>query len=129
MLKPLERQRCITIWDDSEIESGTKWADEIKKAIAAVKVGIFMVSPDFAASDFIAEHELPVLLSLAEKNKVRIAWVLISHCLYDLTGLDSIQALHDVSKPLDTLPPARQRAVLVEICKRIDQLIQASQTP
>jgi predicted Rossmann-fold nucleotide-binding protein len=118
MLKPLERRK-YNIWDDRAIEAGDDWNEEISKALTATKIAIFLVSPNFIASDYIHKNELPPLLEGAQKRGTKIIWILVSACLYDETGLQPVQAAHDVSRPLDTLRPARQNEVLVEIARKI----------
>jgi len=119
MLKPLERQKSMVIWDDTYIETGRKWKDEIDKALTLSNIAIFLVSANFIASDFIVANELPPLLQKASTNGVKIFWILVSSGLYDVTGLDKYQAAHDISKPLDLLSPPEQKQVLVEITKKI----------
>ena len=119
MLKPLVRKEMISVWDDTKIRAGTKWKEEIKRALAAAKVAVLIVSPDFLGSDFIAENELPPLLEAAKKEGLVILWVYVSSCLYDETEIGDYQAAHDISKPLDSLPPAEQGAVLTHVCKQI----------
>jgi hypothetical protein len=69
-LKPLERDYVLHVWDDTQIQTGAKWLDEIGKAIQAAKVGLLIVSADFLASDFITNNELPPLLEAATKDGV-----------------------------------------------------------
>jgi hypothetical protein len=80
---------------------------------------ILLVSPHFLASDFIAEHELAPFLEAAQKEGVVILWIYVSRCLYDETQIKDYPAAHDIAKPLDSLTPSEQNAVLVDVCRKI----------
>jgi hypothetical protein len=94
VLKPLVRKGVITIWDDTQIRAGDQWRDHIAEALGNARVAVLLVSPDFLASDFIADHELPPLLRAAQDEGLTIIWVLVRDCLFSETKIADYQAAH-----------------------------------
>jgi hypothetical protein len=119
VLTPAIRAGLLSEWDDTQIQPGARWRDEIETALAAAKVAVLLVSKAFLNSEFITSEELPTLLK-AEKDKgVIIVPVVLDHCLYDLSGLKDFQAANDVNKPLSGLSAAKCDETLARIARKI----------
>lgn len=118
MLAPLGWDDKVSIWDDTNIKPGSKWKEEIIRAIHGTKVALLLVSPNFLKSEFIAKHELPPLL-----HETKVIWVLLSACFYKKTEIANYEAPHDTSKPLDTFTPGKRSLELYRICEKIDEAL------
>jgi len=118
-LAPWIRDKRVDLWDDSRIQLGANWQTEIQKALAEATVAVLLVTPDFLASDFIAQHELPVLLERARREKVRLAWIAVEPSGVEATELWQFQAANDPYRPLETLSRAERNKSMVEIAKAI----------
>ncbi|MGF1978943.1 MAG: COR domain-containing protein, partial [Nostoc sp. CmiSLP01] len=123
-LKPMIRNnQNMVVWDDSKIQPGANWREEIEKALAAAKVAVLLVSPDFLASDFIAENELPPLLDAAEAEGLTIIWIPLTYSGYEETEIEKYQSVHPPNQPLDSLNSAQENQAWVKISKEIKAAI------
>ncbi|MEH2179068.1 COR domain-containing protein [Nostoc sp.] len=118
-LKPMIRNQNMVVWDDTKIQPGAEWRKEIENALAAAKMAVLLVSPDFLASDFIAENELPPLLDAAEAEGLTIIWIPLSFSSYEETEIEKYQSAHPPNQPLDSLNSAQENKAWVDICKKI----------
>ena len=118
-LRPYEREKKCSYWDDTKIRPGARWRDEIKKALTRARVAVLLVSPDFLASDFIASNELPPLLNSAKNRGVEVLWIPLRASSFEQTEICEYQAVWDANKPLNNLTEAEQDQALVTISKKI----------
>jgi formylglycine-generating enzyme required for sulfatase activity len=123
MIRPLVRSHGLRLWDDSQIQPGDKWREEIETALAAAKVALLLVSSDFLASEFVTNSELPQLLTAAEEEGLRILWVPLRPSLVRVTPIDAYQALLDPGRPLARMDPVEQDEALVKIALAIEKAL------
>ena len=94
----------IDVWDDTRIKTGDKWKKEIEEALQSAGVAILLVSPNFLASDFIANDELPPILRKAESEGTHIFPIFvrqISKAVFLRSKLKDFQFLNPPEKPLN----------------------------
>jgi len=49
-------------WQDRDIELGSRWHDQIQKAIETCDFGLLLISPAYLGRDYIVTHEIPRFL-------------------------------------------------------------------
>jgi hypothetical protein len=126
-LRPLERDFGADVWDDTKIQSGSRWREEIEQALESAAVAILLISADFLGSDFIARNELPPLLKAAEEEGTVILPIILSHSGFlRHEALSQFQAFNDPSKPVLNMSRGRQEAVLEKVAERVAGLLGAS---
>jgi hypothetical protein len=118
-LAPAIRAGLLSEWDDTQIQPGAQWRDEIQTALSTAKVAVLLVSAGFLDSEFITSEELPTLLQAAKDDGVVIFPVIVDHCLYDFSALKDYQAANDVSKPLMALEGAERSEELTKVARKI----------
>jgi internalin A len=117
-LKPLERNG-LDLWCDEKMQPGTKWQEELQKALNETKVAILLVSPNFLASNFIHNTELPAFIEAAKHEGLVICWIPIEASNHEHTALKHYQSVHDPAKPLAGLSRSQRKQALVDISGKI----------
>jgi TIR domain len=117
-LAPHLRGEKLQLWDDSQIVPGADWSEEIGRALNHARVAVLLVSPDFLASDYVHEVELPAILERLGKD-LTVFWIPVRPSAFDVTRLKAIQAAHNPQSPLSSLSDSDCDAALVKIARRI----------
>jgi internalin A len=93
-LQPLKRNGAIDFWHDRMIEPGTRWDESIKNELNSSDIIIFLLSPDFIATNYIFDVEIPAAIKLAE-NRAKLFFVELQACSWDKTVLAQFQQTTD----------------------------------
>ena len=117
-------QENIYVWDDSQIVSGSNWEDEIKFQISCCQIALLLVSPNFLASKFIKEKEMPEILRAARERGTSIQILNVQHSPFDVVKiLEGIQHLNEPEEPLSGLNENELARTLTEITRRLRNII------
>jgi hypothetical protein len=129
-LKPLEREGVVDRWDDTRIEVGERWKEQIEMALATAKIAVLLVSADFLASDFIAKDELPPILKAAEEDGLVIVAVIVGPCRFRQTKtISQFQALNSPEKSLRQMSPEQRDEVWVQLTDFIQWKLSSPSPP
>lgn len=119
VLTPALTGAKVEAWSDQNIPPGKKWQDEIKNALIRARVAVLLVSPEFLASTYVQQNELPEILNGAECKDITVVWAYVRPCMYEHTDIADFQAAHDLKKPLSAMTTAKADVTVLEICKQI----------
>jgi hypothetical protein len=115
----------IDFWDDSKIQPGQKWKEEITNAINETKVAILLVSTDFLGSEFIATDELPPLLRAAEEEGAVILIVILRPCLFDeFPDLNKFQAMNPPNRPISKMDINEKEELFVNLVRQTKRILE-----
>jgi hypothetical protein len=76
-LSNLEWQGVISSWHDRKIVAGTEWNNEIKTSLDAADIILLLISPDFIASKYCRDIEIPQALQRHEVGEAYVIPVIL----------------------------------------------------
>ena len=122
----LEQQGVIKFWDDSQIEAGEEWRQQIEEALDSAHAAVLLVSQDFLVSDFITKHELPKLLADAKAQGKKILWIPVSPSTVfeshkEITRFQS--PLKNPRKSLEELGEAERKRAMVQVSSQLAKAV------
>lgn len=122
-LGPISQRVGVELWDDTRIEPGRRWREELDEAVDSAVAAILLVSADYLASEFVQQEELPRLVAAADYGSLRLVPVLVGPCVLDDNPLDRVQFVNSRSEPIGTIGTAKQDVVWASVAKTITTLL------
>lgn len=96
----LKRQGLLNTWTDRKIQPGQIWRNEISSNLEDSDLIIFLISPDFIASDYSYEIELQRAIEKHDKQEAIVIPIIIRHSLWQNSPIGNFQALPTSAKPI-----------------------------
>lgn len=115
-------------WDDTSIRSGQEWNQQIVSALEQARIAVLLVSPDFLASEFIREEELPRLLKRHRAGQISILPVCVGPIDVDTAGLGHIQFVNSPDQPLKGLATVQRESCYLKVATLAKELLTASES-
>jgi hypothetical protein len=122
-LAPLESEGRVEVWDEGRMEPGTRWRDEIERAIASSAVVIPLVSADYLASSQIVDEVLPLVIGQARTGRTLVLPVIISPSRFARTALAQFQAVNSPSSSLVSKDKDEQEKVFENLGRSVQRYL------
>ena len=89
----------VAPWDDRWIPAGSDWKAEIDRRFLEADIVVPLLSPDFLASRFCMEVEMPMVFERAARGEVALVPVVVRACEWQHTMFGKVQGV-----PMDEMP-------------------------
>ncbi len=119
-LKPLKRNGVIEAWHDSDVEAGDEWEPEILHQLETADVLLFLVSPNFMASDYIYNKEIVEAKKRHDHGDTTIVPIWIKPVSVPDDFLNKFQSLPKDRKPVSQW--ADHDEAWVDVVQRLKKL-------
>lgn len=83
-LAAIRRGFGINLWTDHEIRAGTVWDARIESAIKAAQIFVLLITPDFIASDYVYEKEIPAIQLQRRSAGALVLPVVLKRCTWQI---------------------------------------------
>lgn len=94
-LEVLKATGLIDPWYDRMIEPGTRWDDAIRTEMLRADVVIFLLSPDFLATSYIMQTEVPLAIGYHQAGRLELFFVELLACGWEHTPIRDYQQTGD----------------------------------
>jgi len=120
-LAPLKQQNKIVEWHDRQIQPGANWDAEISENLDSSDLILFLVSPDFLASDYIFGVEVDRALARLKRQEVKVVPLLLRPCLWEDSRFSELQFIPRDGEAITSHSPMED--ALVGVATEIRNLV------
>ncbi len=99
-LASLERQGKIRAWHDRGIKAGEEWAQKIDVHLDASEIILLLISPDFMASQYCSEIEVPRAMQRHQRGSARVIPIIVRPVDWREAPYAKLQVFPKDAKPI-----------------------------
>lgn len=99
-LTALKREKLIFTWHDRKIVPGHEWEKKIENALQDSDIFLFLISPDFVASEYCVEKEVAAAIKMHNDGAAVVIPIVVRPADWLSTPLGRIQALPKDAAPI-----------------------------
>lgn len=116
----------IVTWDDSGIRAGDEWDPRIKHQLLTADICIYLVSANSMSTDYIQNHELPLIEQRCQKRECVLVSVIVDSCRWQKKSFAKYNVLPEKGKPVTDKEhwPTESKAWL-NVVEGIDEIIRS----
>ena|ERR1700761_7052464 len=103
-LSLLKREGKVLDWYDGRINAGDNWNDAIRKQLENATIILFLVSPDFMASDYCWGVEVRRAMERNSRGEAVVIPVILRSSDWQDADFGQLQALPSRGKPITSWP-------------------------
>jgi hypothetical protein len=125
-LAPLERAGLITLWADIDIDAGIEWEKEIHRHLNTAHIILFLISPDFMASEYCYGVEMRQAIERHKRGNMHVIPIILRPTYWYEAPFGKLQVLPTFAKPIISnewrYPDEAFLDVVTEIRKIVEKL-------
>lgn len=127
-LSPLSNEGIVSVWNDRRIGAGEDIPKEIDRHLEEADIVLLLVSPDFLASSYCYDREMPRAMERHEQRDARVVPVILRPCDWRNAPFGNLKAVPNDGKPVVNYNPLDDG--LVEVVREIRRIATpAANTP
>jgi hypothetical protein len=125
LIKQLSGLRdSVITWNDRDIQAGEEWDVRIKEELHKADVVLYLVSANSMATNYIQQHELPLIEARCQRGECLLVPVIVDFCLWQKLDFAKYNALPEKGIPVtDSSHWINENQAWLQVIEGIERII------
>ncbi|HEY0753909.1 MAG TPA: TIR domain-containing protein [Ktedonobacteraceae bacterium] len=103
-LMPLQRQRQIMLWSDTDLQAGVEWEKELYRHLESADIILLLISSDFMNSDYCYSTGMGRAIERHEQGNARVIPILLRPAFWRNAPFAKLRVLPTNATPVTSWP-------------------------